>query len=224
MEQNRERFKKALWAEQPRHILVAGVGGIGSWTVLFLARSNKHELYLVDPDTVEETNIGGQLYRLEDITKPKCYSIRETAAAFGGDANFTVVQNQIQSVFGIQDFKYVITGFDNMEARKYTYEKWKSNPNRRLFVDGRLLAEQYEIYFVTPGREKRYEETLFDSSEIEDASCTYKCTSHFAAMIGAKIVQGLNAQITNEIQGDDTFTLPFKYFEFGPTFTQEVET
>lgn len=43
------------------HVVVAGIGGVGSWTVEALARSGVGELTLIDLDNVSESNINRQL-------------------------------------------------------------------------------------------------------------------------------------------------------------------
>ena len=222
---SRERFKDAMWAGENKKILLCGAGGISSWVGLFLARSNNHEIYIIDFDTVEEVNLAGQFFGVSNIGVSKPAALIHNINLFvNPKVRIIPFVRTVQELFpeSIQ-FDYVITGFDNMEARKFTYEKWKANSNRKIFVDGRLLAEQFEIYFVIPGREERYEATLFEDKPGDEGSCSYKSTSHFAAMCGAKIVQGLNSFLANTKFEDDIATLPFKYYEFGPTFTQEIE-
>ena len=48
------------------HIVVVGVGGVGSWTAEALARSGVGKLTLIDPDIVAESNINRQLIALEN--------------------------------------------------------------------------------------------------------------------------------------------------------------
>lgn len=47
------------------HVVVAGVGGVGSWTVEALARSGIGALTLIDLDHVSESNINRQLHALD---------------------------------------------------------------------------------------------------------------------------------------------------------------
>ena len=48
------------------HVLVAGIGGVGSWAVEALARSGVERLTLVDMDHVSESNINRQIHALDD--------------------------------------------------------------------------------------------------------------------------------------------------------------
>jgi len=219
----RNRFKSAIWANNSRQILLGGAGGISSWVYLLLSRSNDHKILVVDPDTVEDHNLGGQLFQSKFVGSPKVQALYDTVSDLVYPVpNPFLEVSKIQDLFGaVTD--YVIMGFDNMEARKYTYETWKSLKTRKILIDGRLQAEQFEIYFVTPGREERYEKTMFSSEEEEDLSCTFKSTSHFAAMIASIIVQGFNSYLANEVSEEEVYHLPFKYYCFGPTFTTEIE-
>ena len=48
------------------HVVVVGIGGVGSWTVEALARSGVGRLTLIDLDNVAESNINRQIHALDD--------------------------------------------------------------------------------------------------------------------------------------------------------------
>lgn len=48
------------------HVLVAGIGGVGSWAVEALARSGVGRLSLIDMDHIAESNINRQIHALDD--------------------------------------------------------------------------------------------------------------------------------------------------------------
>lgn len=48
------------------HVVVVGIGGVGSWTVEALARSGVGRLTLIDMDHVAESNINRQIHALDD--------------------------------------------------------------------------------------------------------------------------------------------------------------
>ena len=48
------------------HVVVVGVGGVGSWTAEAVARSGLGKLTLIDPDIVAESNINRQLIALDN--------------------------------------------------------------------------------------------------------------------------------------------------------------
>lgn len=60
------------------HVLVIGIGGVGSWTVEALARNAVGKLTLVDLDNVAESNINRQIHALDDnLGKAKVTAMRE---------------------------------------------------------------------------------------------------------------------------------------------------
>lgn len=92
-----------------------------------------------------------------------------------------------------------------------------------IFIDGRLRAEQMQIFCVTPNRIEEYEKHLFDDSEVEDAPCTLKQTSHSAAMIGAHMTAFFTNHLTNNYSGDIDRTVPFLWEYFIPLDYLKVE-
>lgn len=215
----KSRFRDADWFEKvdkfETPIIIGGAGGIGSWLTLFLSRvlSSDTSIYLYDFDSVEEVNIAGQLYRVNQIGKPKTEAVKEIAKDFSGYDSI-IVQNEKydkNSLYG----PVMFSAFDNMEARKQMFKNWKSTVEgyqQAIFIDGRLLAEQLQVFFVTPDRIPLYEKYLFDDKDVPDQNCSYKQTSHFAAAIAAKMVQGF----TNWLS--ETAEVPFYYEEIGSMF------
>lgn len=60
------------------HVLVAGIGGVGSWTVEALARSGVGRLTLIDLDHIAESNINRQIHALDStVGQAKVEAMRE---------------------------------------------------------------------------------------------------------------------------------------------------
>jgi len=53
------------------HVLLAGAGGLGTWTALALALAGVGRLTIVDPDAVEETNLNRQVLFYGGVGQPK---------------------------------------------------------------------------------------------------------------------------------------------------------
>ncbi|MEJ8809718.1 tRNA threonylcarbamoyladenosine dehydratase [Variovorax ureilyticus] len=63
------------------HVMVAGIGGVGSWAVEALARSGVGRLTLIDLDHVAESNINRQIHALDaTIGQAKVEAMRERIA------------------------------------------------------------------------------------------------------------------------------------------------
>jgi molybdopterin/thiamine biosynthesis adenylyltransferase len=221
----KSRFRDASWFEKMDKfivpIIVGGAGGIGSWLTLFLARMLPPTSYIIlyDFDSVEEVNMAGQLFRTEDIGKLKVTAMRDIVKDFAGYERITMQPDR----YDRESLKspVMFSCFDNMKARKDMFENWmeeaKDYPDS-IFIDGRLNAEQFQVYYVTLENAKTYaDKHLFDDSEVEDANCSYKQTTHFAAAIAAKMVQGFTGFL------DDTYELPFRYEEIGPLFLTDID-
>lgn len=188
------RFSDLEWyIEDKPEVIIGGAGGIGSWLIFMLARIG-YPMYLYEFDTIDETNMGGQLYPIDHVGKTKADSIVETTKLFSDYKDLQIMGKYKESSFA---GPIMITCFDNMAGRKLMYENWKKQPNRELFIDGRMGPEHYEIYSVTPGLEEAYEATLFNDDEVEDLPCSAKATSHCGANIGSMITALLNNYVAN---------------------------
>jgi len=210
------RVKGAEWFPKlhKKEVLVLGQGGIGSWLSVMLARVGC-SLHTFDMDIYEEHNLTGQMARKKDIGKNKAEAIKDLIAELSPD---TVVHT-----YGVYDEAAVVSditlcGFDNMDARKLAFAKWEEyvlglSESRRkecFFQDGRLLAEQMQIFNI-PGdklemMQKYKEEWLFDDEQAVEGDCTFKQTSHAAAMIASLMV----SFTTNWISGPPR-RVPFMY-------------
>ena len=192
------RFKGADWftIAREQEVILAGLGGIGSWTNIFLSRLGLKELILFDSDIFESHNMSGQAVTRDDVGKNKAAAAADKALAY---SNYeTAVFN---SFYRKEDnpitTKVMICGFDNMKARKEYYEMWKQDinadcPQDYLFIDGRLTAELFQV-FVIKGNDKyaqaEYETNwLFGDDIADETDCTFKQTTHLAAMIASFIV------------------------------------
>lgn len=192
------RFSSAEWFEsmKDKTVMVAGLGGIGSWTSLFLSRLDLNMLYLIDFDKVERSNLAGQFYRHRDVGSNKIYALNNSLCDYSNYYSTICLNRGINS----SDFSDImICGFDNMEARKLYFSNWmrgvtqldSSFRKKCLFIDGRVSAEELQIFCITGDDEynmKRYStEFLFDDSESEAVVCSYKQTTFMASMIASLI-------------------------------------
>jgi len=59
------------------HVLIAGLGGVGSWAAEFICRAGVGKMTIIDHDVVNETNLNRQLVALTStIKKPKTEVMR----------------------------------------------------------------------------------------------------------------------------------------------------
>ena len=79
------------------HVVVVGVGGVGSWTVEALARSGVGRLTLIDLDNVSESNINRQIHALDNtVGMAKVDAMRERIAHINPDCVVTCIEDFVE--------------------------------------------------------------------------------------------------------------------------------
>lgn len=74
------------------HVVVVGIGGVGSWTAEALARSGVRRITMVDLDHVSESNINRQIHALEPtLGQSKAEAMRERIALFHPTCTMDVI-------------------------------------------------------------------------------------------------------------------------------------
>ena len=223
------RFSGAEWFNeiQKSQIILAGLGGIGSWTALLLGRMNPECLALYDDDVVERANMSGQLYGNNSINRPKVNAMLSLLQEYTICSHIYAVNDRFS--YNTEAGDIMICGFDNMEAREIFFNAWYNHvaslPEKErkncLFIDGRLSINILQVFSIRGDDEwniKRYkEEFLFDSSEAEETVCSLKQTSYLANMIGSIIVNLFTNFTANKLNPAIEYTLPF-FTEYNSQF------
>lgn len=200
VDETTSRFSGAIWYEniQKKTVTIAGVGGIGSYVTFLLGRMKPSQIILYDPDVVEAANMSGQLYSSNDIGSYKVESITSMISKYANYYNVISFPERFNSESEATDI--MICGFDNMEARRLFFDKWtsrvlllpESERGKCLFIDGRLAAEEFQVFAIQGNDEramKEYESKwLFSDSEADETICSYKQTTFMANMIASVMV------------------------------------
>lgn len=194
------RFSSAIWYEsiKSKTILLAGLGGIGSWVALLLGRLQPKMMFICDDDIVDATNMSGQFYSIFDAGKAKTTAACTMLANYANYYSPVTFNEKYTKDSGTSDI--MICGFDNMLARKIFFNNWKNRveslPEERrkecLYLDGRLAAEIFQILCIrgddTYNMERYEREFLFSDIEADETICSYKQTSFCANMIASCMV------------------------------------
>ena len=204
------RFSGAIWysAIQSKTITLAGVGGIGSYVGFLLARLRPAGLYLYDPDIVEQANMSGQLYGSSDLGQPKVTSLHRMLQLYANYYNSVAYQERFTAESEATDI--MICGFDNMEARRLFFDKWLEHVGNKpegerskcLFIDGRLAAEEFQVFAIQGNDERAIVEYgrkwLFSDAAADETICSYKQTTFMANMIASVMVNLFVNFVANE--------------------------
>ena len=76
------------------HVLVVGIGGVGSWVAESLARSGVGELTLIDMDHVAESNINRQIHALEStVGQAKVLAMKDRISQINPDCLVHIIED-----------------------------------------------------------------------------------------------------------------------------------
>ena len=221
IDETTSRFSSASWYDkiQEKTVIIAGIGGIGSWFSLLLSRMKPLSIFVYDDDIVEAVNMSGQLYSQSDIEKFKVHAIANTIKNYANYNSIFAVNDKFTDESEAGDI--MICGFDNMVARRTFFNKWKNHVQSKpkeerkncLFIDGRLEAEIFQILCIRGDDEyniKRYnDEFLFSDLDVNEAICSYKQTTFCASMIASYMANLLVNFCTNQTNPIIDRDLPF---------------
>lgn len=219
------RFSDALWynkildLSKDTVIVVGGVGGIGGWLTVPIGRMGFTKFLLVDPDQVEEVNLAGQMYGKSDIGIDKVDAIGRRLQDFNPLVSINTItgfvdetlNDNIIAIYGKDINVIFLSCFDNMKARKDMFNSFVNFPNKKLFMDGRLTAELLEIFTVQAFEKEivKYKEYLFEDTEVKEAPCSFKQTTHLAMLIAGFMSGILSNLIVNISSGKNIYEVPF---------------
>lgn len=217
----RGRFKDAPFANVNWPVMVIGAGGIGSWTAFQLARLGIPDLFVFDHDMVEIHNVGGQFFKPADVGKSKVEALANALLDYSYERVHTVRERYNENS---PTGPVMISAVDNMASRKIIFERWRSQEDRILFIDGRLDLEDVHVYCVcTPEQEEAYADTLVSDDELPDLSCTMKQTTHVAMLIASLITQSLVNHWCNVQAELDIRRLPYHLSYHGVPLLMDVD-
>ena len=222
IDESTSRFSGAAWYTeiQESRVVLAGLGGIGSYIFFCLSRMKPKQIFIYDDDVVETVNLSGQLYSLDMVGRTKVDAMALLARNFSDYYSVvTIPQKYTQETAGMD---VMICGFDNMEARRAFFTSWlrhvheSDNPKNCLFIDGRLALEEFQVYCLQGDDTyniKRYtNECLFDDYEAERVMCSAKQTTYCSNMIGSVIVNLFTNFVANKLKPIIPRDLPFKTY------------
>lgn len=221
IDETTSRFSSAIWydAIKNKKVILAGVGGIGSYVGFLLARMKVSQLFIFDPDVVEIANMSGQLYASTDVSMYKVAALSRMIGSYAGYYGVYAIPEKFTEDYSASDI--MICGFDNMEARKVFFNVWHNHVNSKpaeerkncLFIDGRLAAEEFQVLCIKGDDvyniERYNKEFLFSDREADETICSYKQTTFMANMIASVMVNLFVNFVANQCEPLIDRDLPF---------------
>ena len=126
-------------------IHIVGCGSVGSTIAENLARCGVKNMVLWDFDTVEAHNIVNQMFRQQDVGKPKVEALKDILC----DINPEIVDTVELKPDGWQGklmSGYIFLCVDNIELRRQIVEKHMDSPYVKAVFDFRTLLESAQHY------------------------------------------------------------------------------
>ena len=114
--------KQALEQFSQAHVVVIGIGGVGSWVVEALARNAIGKITLIDMDIVSESNINRQLPAMSStIGRNKCDVMAERVSDINEDCDVQIIDDFL-TADNIQDLikpesTFIIDCIDNAKVK-----------------------------------------------------------------------------------------------------------
>jgi len=184
-----------------KQIEVIGAGGIGSFTLLALAKLGMKKIRVYDGDKVEDHNIPSQLHLIKALGLPKVQSIQALCKQLSGteiEAKNEFWSSESGPLSGI-----VISALDHMHAdaketkagRKELWEALKMNFDVDFYVDARIGGEIIRVLSIQPCKDtlhwEWYEGLLYQNSEVADLPCTGRNIIDVGFMVAAVITNNV---------------------------------
>jgi molybdopterin/thiamine biosynthesis adenylyltransferase len=174
-----------------------GVGSVGSWSALALAKMGAQKITVWDRDVVDEHNCSCQVFSPDSIGRRKVEALDDVLSHLTGQKIVGMVQNLDKDARPVFDDQTILVmAVDNMDARKHLWELAKACPSIRLVIDVRMGGEVLRMYAVNPHdpmHEAFYEENLYSTEEGEHLPCTAQAVSYSSFFSAAFIASTVSA-------------------------------
>ena len=189
---------------------VVGAGAIGSHVVDTLANLGIENIVVYDFDDVEGHNLPNQVYRPDQIGKPKVTALLEHIR----DKTGLEIQAKVERVENIRDSVsgYLFLCTDSMESRKAIVRgSARLNDNVEYVVDIRMGIAQGRVYVFDP-RNKDHLQKWFDpdgagygDENSEESPCNAK-----SIVTTAKLLSAFASHMLIFSHQEDTQQVPLK--------------
>jgi len=191
------------------HVLIIGLGGLGSPIAMYLASAGIGELTLVDYDEVELSNLQRQiLHRTENIKQPKVESARQNLLQLNPEIKINCINekldgNQLGEL--VSNVLIVVDATDNFETRFAINKACVKNKTPLVSGAAIRMEGQVSVFDMRKDDSPCYR-CLYDEDGGEAESCSENGV--MAPMVG--IIGSIQAMETIKLISDIGETLTGK--------------
>lgn len=195
-----------------KEIHIIGVGAVGSFIALTLAKLGIPKITIWDFDTVDEHNITNQVYTTKDIGKPKVEALKQHL--LDNNPNMEVIT---KGKYTNQNLKGILfLSVDSIKLRYDILSNIQYNPFIELVIDGRIGLEKGQViatdWKLNDLIKNHIELSNFKDSESDApvSACgttlsvmpSVQCTAQFAV---AQLINFVNNRKINQLTQFDAF-------------------
>ena len=126
---------------QTAHLVVVGIGGVGSWAAEALARSAIGAITLIDLDNIVESNVNRQLHAVEGaFGKAKVIAMRERILSINPSCNVTEIEDFVtpENIEKLLNFQIdgIVDCIDDAKAKAAIAAYCKSTKTNLVMTGG----------------------------------------------------------------------------------------
>ena len=152
---------------------IIGVGAIGRQVAIQLTAIGVPYLQLIDPDTVEISNIASQGYMQDDLGHYKVDTTADICQQINRQLHVEVEKERFKRTMAVGNVVFCCV--DSIVTRRHIWDALKDKVN--FFVDGRMSAEVLRVITACDAKSRGYyPSTLFTSEQAHTGPCTAKST------------------------------------------------
>lgn len=187
-------------------IHIIGCGSVGSTLAENLARCGVTKMTLWDFDTVESHNIVNQMFRQQDVGKPKVEALKDILLDINPEISNTV-ELQPKGWQGKMLSGYIFLAVDSIELRRKFVEQHMDSPYVKAVFDFRTLLESAQHYAASWDNRRMKQDLLnsmqFSHEEAEEETPVSACgiTLGVATTVRLICALGVNNYI-NYVKGN----------------------
>ena len=201
-------------------VLVIGAGGLGSPITLYLAAAGVGTIGIVDPDTVELSNLQRQvLHYTSDVDRPKVVSAKETVEKLNPDVTVKPIQGLVTKeniIDLVNEYDFILEGTDNFPTKFLVNDACILTD--KPFNQGGILRFRGQTMTHVPGsasyrcvyREPPPPGAVPTCSEAGVLGAIAGILGTIQAAEALKYILGLGELLTNRVLQFDALTMEFR--------------
>ena len=166
MERELYTRQETLELTTPEHLTVVGCGGIGSWVAIYAAMSGVPNIYLYDPDVLEESNLNRLPFCKSSLNRPKVDVLKDYINGIREGCTVVAMQEKLDGLLlklQLDISNYFIECTDSPRNQLKLYKACVDNGKKFIragydgthitvtsTVSGWMRDEEQETYDIAP--------------------------------------------------------------------------